>query len=201
MKKIHFAAIAAALLIAPQAWAQASHFTGWSLGLKLDSATTWTEFIGGGTSAKISDASQNASLQAAYSAALANHGVLGFGVTYSFGDLKAGSIDVGGRSVDFKLKNMYSVYVEPGYVLNDSWLAYAKLGYYGVRNGEESVDGVTASKTFGGLGYGVGMRTMLDKKLYLQIEFTQADYNRKTPDFGAYRSMTSTGSIGLGFKF
>lgn len=201
MQKILCAATVAVFLITPQAWAQADQFSGWSLGLNVNSASAWTEFIGGGTATKISDRSQNASLQAAYGAVLGRHGVLGFGVTYSLGDLKAGSVSAGGRSVDFRLKNLYSLYVEPGYAVSDSWLAYAKLGYFGVRNGEESVDGVTHSKTFGGLGYGLGIRTMLDKNLYLQIEFIQADYNRKTVDFGTYRSMTSTGSVGLGFKF
>lgn len=201
MKKTLVSTAVVAGLVAPQVWAQTSNLSGWSLGLNVNSASTWTEFIGGGTSAKISDTSQNASLQAAYGAALGIHGVLGFGVTYSLGDLKAGSINAGGRNVDFKLKNLYSLYIEPGYAMSDSWLAYAKLGYFGVRNGEESVDGVIASKTFGGLGYGLGIRTMLDKNLYLQIEFIQADYNRKTADFGTYRSMTSTGSVGLGFKF
>lgn len=94
---------------------------------------------------------------------MGSHGVLGFGLTYSLGDLKAGHINAGGRSVDFKLKDLYSLYIEPG--------------------------------------YGLGIRTLLDRNLYLQIEYTQADYNRKTPDFGTYRPMTTTGSIGLGFKF
>lgn len=201
MRKNILAAAVSACLVAPPVWAQASNFSGWSLGLNVNSASAWTEFIGGGTSAKINDSSQNANLQAAYGVVLGNHGVLSFGATYGLGDLKAGSISVGGRSVDFRLKNLYSLYVEPGYAVSDSWLAYAKLGYFGVRNGEESVDGVTHSKTFGGLGYGLGIRTMLDKNLYLQFEFIQADYNRKTIDFGTYRPMTSTGSVGLGFKF
>lgn len=201
MGKVLIATALAASVAGSQAFAQANDFTGWSLGLNVNAASTWTEFMGGGTSAKISDSSQNVSLQAAYATAWGRHGVLGFGVTYGLGDLRAGSISVGGSSVDFKLKNLYSLYIEPGYVMRDAWLGYAKLGYFGVRNGEESADGVAASKTFGGLGYGVGVRTMLDKNLYLQIELIQADYNRKTADVGTYRSMTSTGTIGLGVKF
>lgn len=201
MHKTLLATTLAAGLVAPPVWAQAQNFSGWSFGANVNAASTWTEFMGGAGNAKISDASQNLSLQAAYGATLGSHGVLGFGLTYSLGDLKAGHINATGRSVDFKLKDLYSLYIEPGYAITPSLLAYAKLGYYGVRAGEESVDGSTASKTFGGLGYGLGIRTLLDRNLYLQIEYTQADYNRKTPDFGTYRPMTTTGSIGLGFKF
>lgn len=86
--------------------------------------------------------------------------------------------------------------------MSHTFLAYAKLGYFGIRKGEESVDGVTASKTFGGPGYGLGIRAMLDRNFYLQVEYTQADYNRKmTAGLGAYRPMTATGTIGLGYKF
>lgn len=191
----------AVVLAMPHAWAQSERFSGWSLGANLNATTTWTEFTGGGSSAKMSDSAQNLSLQAAYGLTLGHHGVLSFGLTYGLGELKAGSTTAGGRNVEFRLKDLYSVYLEPGYAISPNWLAYAKLGYYGVRAGEESVDGVTASKTFGGLGYGLGVRTMLDRNLYLQIEYTQADYNRKTPDFGTYRPMTATGSIGLGLKF
>lgn len=201
MKKPLLATALAAFWGPSMVWAQAQDFSGWHLGINANAGTAWTEFIGGGTDAKISDTAQYLSLQAAYGTALGNHGVLGFGLTYSLGEQKAGSLVAGGRNVDFRLKDQYSLYIEPGYVISPSWLAYAKLGYYGARAGEESVDGVTASKTFGGLGYGLGLRTMLDRNLYLQFEYTQTDYNRKTPDFGTYRPMTTTGSIGLGFKF
>ena len=201
MKKTSFAMAMAIGGIASSAWAQTSQFTGWSLGLQVDSVATWTEFMGGGVASKISDSSQNVALQAAYGMPWGRHGVLSFGMTHSLGDVKAGSIHVGGTTVDFRLRNLYSFYIEPGYEISDAWLGYAKLGYFGVRNGEETANGVIYSKTFGGLGYGLGVRTMLYKNLYLQIEYTQADYNRKQADFGTYRSMTSTGSIGLGYRF
>lgn len=197
-----FAAIAlAAGLQAVPAWAQPHRFAGWSFGVNANAASIWTEFIGGGTSAKLSDRAQNVSLQAAYGLTLGPRSVLGLGLSYGLGDLQAGSIDVDGHHVTFRLKEMYALYVEPGYALTHDWLVYAKLGHFGVRRGEESVDGVTASKTFGGWGYGLGLRTLLDRNLYLQLEFIQADYNRKTADFGSYRAMTTTTSLGLGFTF
>ena len=200
MKKILIATAVAATLAAPQVFAQANNFTGLSVGANVNLATTSTEFRGGGFSSKLGDTSQNASLQAAYGLALGNSGVLGFGGTYGLGDLKAGTVSGGGLSMDMKAKDMYSIYVEPGYAVNNSTLAYAKIAYLGMK-GEASSGGATASESFNGVGYGAGIRTMLNKNLFLQVEFMQADYSEKTFSGVSYKPSASTGTIGIGYKF
>lgn len=182
------------------AFAQADNFAGLSVGANVNFATTSTEFSGGGVLAKIGDTSQNASLQAAYGVALGNRGVLGFGVTYGLGDLKAGTLAADGTSVDIKAKNMYSIYIEPGYAVSNSTLAYAKMAYLGMK-GEITANGTSGSENFGGVGYGAGFRTMLDKNLFLQVEFIQSAYSQKTRDGVAFKPSASTGTIGIGYKF
>jgi len=190
----------AALLITLPAFAQVHPHIGWSLGLNAHLATTATHFGGAGISATMGATSHNASLQAAYGLPLGDKGMLGLGMTVGVGDLEGGSMRLAGTGLSFKTRDMYSVYIEPGHVLAASTLLYAKLAYLGAR-GEESYGGATFSKTFAGVGYGVGSRTMLSRHLYLQFEFLQSDYEWKTARTGAFRPVSTTGTIGLGYKF
>lgn len=47
MHQMSMAAAVAAFLHGPDAFAQADNFLGWSFGVNANSASTWTEFIGG----------------------------------------------------------------------------------------------------------------------------------------------------------
>lgn len=200
VKKILVAMVLATSFALPPAFAQAEHFSGWSVGANLNFVSSSTKFVDGSATANMGDTSANTSLQAAYVKVLGSHGVLGFGATYGLGDLNAGSLDVGGTHVSFKTRNLYFVYIEPGYALSDATLIYAKIAKVSLV-GEESYGGVTASKTFGGTGLGLGIRLALDKNLHVQVEFLQAEYNMKNPSARAYQPSASTGSIGLGYRF
>jgi len=116
------------------------------------------------------------------------------------GDLKAGSMSLGGNELSFRTRDMYSLYAEPGYAVGGSTLLYGKLSYLGGR-GEESYAGEVFGKTYAGLGLGAGMRTMLGERLYLQLELLYGDYEWKTARTGAFRPSSTTGSIGLGWRF
>ena len=100
MKKILIATAVAAVLAAPQVFAQANNFTGFSVGANVNLATMSTELSEPGSSIKLGESSQNASLQAAYGLALGKSGVLGFGATVGLGDLKAGALAEDGKSVN-----------------------------------------------------------------------------------------------------
>lgn len=193
MKKALIAAATVAALASPQAFAQANNFTGFSVGLNANLVSASTEISGAST--KIGDTTQTASLEGAYGFAMGRSGALGVGLTYNLGDTKAGTIS----GTDFKGKDMYSVYVAPGYVLNsDTWL-YGKLAYQSMKG--ELSSGI-GSATFDGYGYGAGARAMLSRNMYLQIEFMQAAYGEKTIGTTAKLKPSEThGSIGIGFKF
>lgn len=192
MKKALIATAAVAAMAAPQAFAQAGNFTGFSVGLNANLVSASTEISGAST--KIGDTTQTASLEGAYGFAMGRSGALGVGLTYNLGDTKAGTI----AGTDFKGKDMYSVYVAPGYVLNnDTWL-YGKLAYQ-VMKGELS--GGLGSANFDGYGYGAGARAMLSRNLYLQIEFLQAAYGEKTVGTAKLKPSETHGTIGLGYRF
>ena len=187
-------------LTAVPASAQLSPFSGWSLGLNLNRATTATQFGGAGISSTMGDSDYNGSLQAAYGLPLGSRYQLGLGLTLGAGDLKAGTLSVNGSELSFRLRNMYSLYAEPGYAVGESTLLYGKVSYLGGR-GEESYGGEIFGKTYAGLGLGAGVRTMLGERLYLQLELLYGDYEWKTARTGAFRPTSTTGSVGLGWRF
>jgi len=187
-------------LTALPAAAQLSPFSGWSLGLNLNRATTATQFGGAGISSTMGDSDYNGSLQAAYGLTLGSRYQLGLGLTLGAGDLKAGTLSVNGSELSFRLRNMYSLYAEPGYAVGESTLFYGKVSYLGGR-GEESYGGEIFGKTYAGLGLGAGVRTMLGERLYLQLELLYGDYEWKTARTGAFRPTSTTGSVGLGWRF
>ncbi len=180
--------------------AQLSPFGGWSVGLNLNRATTATQFGGAGISSTMGDSDYNGSLQAAYGLPLGSRYQLGLGLTLGAGDLRAGTLSVNGSELSFRLRNMYSLYAEPGYAVGDSTLLYGKVSYLGGR-GEESYGGDIFGKTYAGLGLGAGVRTMLGERLYLQLELLYGDYEWKTARTGAFRPTSTTGSVGLGWRF
>lgn len=180
--------------------AQLKPFSGWSLGLNLNRATTATQFGGAGLTSSMGESDINSSLQAAYGLALGPRYQLGLGMTMGLSDMRAGTLGLGGSELSFRLRNMYSLYAEPGYTVGDSTLLYGKLSYLGGR-GEESYGSEIFGKTYAGLGLGAGVRTMLGDKLYLQVELQYGDYEWKTARTGAFRPTSTTGSIGLGWRF
>lgn len=203
MKRELFRGLCAGLLAiasAAPACAQLSPFSGWSLGLNLNRATTATRFGGAGVTSTMGDSDVNSSLQAAYGLALGARYQLGLGMTLGLNDLRAGSLSLSGSELSFKLRNMYSLYAEPGYTVGEHTLFYGKLSYLGGR-GEESYGGEVFGKTYAGLGLGAGVRTMLGERLYLQIELLYGDYEWKTARTGAFRPTSTSGSVGLGWRF
>jgi len=192
MKKTLIASAIAAALVAPQAFGQANNFTGFSLGLNANFVSASTERNPG--SNKSGDTTQIANLEGAYGFSMGSSGALGLGLTYNLGDLKAGTLS----GTEFKGKDMYSVYVAPGYVLNNAVWLYGKLAYLSMK-GEASPP--TASANFDGVGYGAGARASLSRNVYLQVEFMQSDYNKKSISGVDYKPSATTGAIGLGYKF
>jgi hypothetical protein len=191
--------LAAGQVLVP-AQAQPVPWTGWSLGLNLNRATTATEFGGAGTTSSMGAADVHATVQAAYALPLAGRARLGLGLALGLGDQQAGRQTLAGSELSFRLRERYALYAEPGHALGDATLLYGKLAYLGAR-GEESYQGETFSKTYAGIAYGVGLRTRLGAHLYLQLELLQADYEWKTARTGAFRPVSTTGSIGLGWHF
>jgi len=200
MKKALIASALVGALAAPQAFAHVSDFAGFSVGVNLDFASSSAEIRTGGLAAKVGDTSQNVSMQAAYGFDLGDHAVLGLGLTYSLGYLKSGSLPIAGTNVEWRNNDMFSAYFEPGYALNSATLLYAKIAYVGAK-GERVSTSLIGSQNYYGLGYGAGARAMLTRHLYLQAEFLRSEYGERPIDGMPYKPSSTTGSIGLGYKF
>ena len=175
--------------------AQSSNFEGASVALNYNKAT----LLGLSDVAEgfaLGESSNNASIQGAYSFALSEKALLSVGATYALGDLKAGSIS---STLETKAKNLYTVYVEPAYVIGTTAI-YGKVAYIGTK-GVITASSVDYSSNFTGTGYGFGVRTMLDKKMYLQVELMNVKFNTKTLDSLAITPGGTIGTVGIGYKF
>jgi hypothetical protein len=182
--------------------AQVSNFTGFSGAVNLSAASSNTkvgsDFTAGGDGFI-------GSFQGAYGMELSSSSVLGFGLTYAAGKSKSGNTtDDDGTTYDFAIKNQYSLYLEPGALLSDNTLLYGKIsierGKFSVTS---SVPADSFSKSISGTGYGVGMRHVLDKTKFLQVELMKVGYKsiRDPENTIDIKSSTTLGTIGIGMKF
>lgn len=201
MKKIILATAVAAALVSPQAYSQMRNFGGPSLGVNLNIANASNEFSVGGASFKNGDTSQTANLQVAYGFALSDSFVLGVGLSYGPGDIKAGSASTGGVGYELKAKDLYSLYFEPGFLVSNSTLAYGKVSYQGMKGETKLTTGATLSDNFNGTGVGAGLRTMLSSNLYLQAEFEQIGYTERSNSGLTSKPTITMGTLGLGYRF
>ena len=95
-----------------------------------------------------------------------NNLVVSLGATYDFNDSEAtfvssndGTNDV---SIKGNLKNHYSIYIQPTYLLNNSTGIFAKVSYNYAKNSiklTEDAASISFSENLEGWGYGVGAKT------------------------------------------
>ena len=122
------------------------------------------------------------------------------GFDYNATDLSVGKSD--GQSLT--IKNAWSLSAAPGMLLNDKTLAYVKLSYESGKF-NSSVTGSKFDQSVSGFGYGVGLRTEINKTTFLETEIKQVNYSKFTKkiDSTSYDFTTSAtvGSVGVVFKF
>lgn len=195
-KYIFIAIFSVGSALSLQASAQGKNFEGFSIVVNGNSASVSTEVSEAGVSEKFGDTSENFILQAAYGVSLGGSGVLGLGGTYTLADFNAGSL----RGGTVKGKDMYSLFVEPGFLFNTTTLVYAKASYLNMK-GEILLPGLSGSENFDGLGYGAGIRIAFGKTAFWQIELTQSDYNSKSVDGIGFKPSAFNRTIGVGYRF
>jgi len=194
-----------ALVIAKPAFAQSEPFLGASLGYNWNQNSVSTE-MNADTTTRVNGigwTSLGGSLQTAYGWGMGSTGLFTIGATYSMTDISAGDFTSSGDSFLLKKRDVYSIYVEPGFRLGGRTLAYAKLAYEGANLRAEGKTGDT-NLTLKGTGYGFGMRSQLENtQVYLQAEIKQIFY--LPVNFpgrsGDVNSSATTGSVGIGYQF
>lgn len=190
-KALLLAALVAAA--APQAFAQAKNFEGFSLGGSITSTRSTTDLTPGGSD---SGTTAGLDLQLQYSMALGQNFVLGLGATMGTVKNKAGTI---GAS-EFTTKDRYSLDIVPGFAMSDSTLLYGKVGVLSA-TGVATTAGTDTTASVSGLGYGVGVRGMIDKHMFFQLAYDMNRYNEKDVTGGKYKPTENVFSIGMGYKF
>lgn len=203
MKKVLIAASLVATCFAPQAFAQAKNFEGFSVGLNahLVSPTTEASLLGSSING-FGQQSAVGSIQGAYSFVASDAVVLSLGATYNLTDIDAGNATEGAATESLKIQNSGSIYFEPGFLASEKTLAYFKIAYEKCTV-KKTDTGVSMTKDVTGNSFGFGIRTLLSKNLFLQaeakrVQFDSARFEGEDVDF---KTSATVGTIGIGYKF
>ena len=211
IKQLSFTAFSMVVFSASSAtFAQSENFTGLSVGANFtQTAATHKRTESDSSSVEVfkyGETSSGANLQAAYGIKAGDSMVINVGGTYSLNDYKAGGYTYNGSSWESnnKAKNHYTLYIEPGFVLSDSTLAYGKLAYHNLKLKTVTSDS-NVSQNFSNIGFGAGVRTMLSKNTYLQAELGLVNFSEKSYVLSGatYKEQPKLtyGSLGVGYKF
>ena len=183
---------ASVALVAPQVFAQAKSFEGFSLGANAEMARSTTERAG------VSDSGDGSGLglQGQYAFALGPQFVMGLGLTASTGSRNAGRLG----ATEFSTKDGASFDLLPGFAISESLLLYGKVSALSATNVAKT-GGVETTTSIDGVGYGLGLRGMLDKNLFFQVGYDENRFNEKTIGGVAVKPKASIFSLGVGYKF
>ena len=110
------------------------------------------------------------------------------GATYIPMEAKIGTGNVDGGSVTGELKDHYTIYVEPAFVINKDASLYGRLQY---AHADMTLTGATGSNKLEGWGVGVGLKTFLTSNTFVQAEASYTEYDTLTA------TRTATGGTGL----
>jgi hypothetical protein len=167
-KLIHAGVYVAITMAGSQALAQAKSFEGFSLAGGINIANNNFSRSAGALSSSVSSNSIDSTFQAQYDLAASEQLLIGMGATADHGELVFGRWVLTGR--DIRMKDRYSLFVAPGYAIDDSTMVYAKLAY---------ISGTVydpASTILPGTGYGVGMKIKGGSNVFYQAEFSTNRY-------------------------
>lgn len=144
---------------------------------------------------------------------------LGLGIDYSLFSTNSGTItsitntpNVLPNTAYTKVSNRYNIYVVPGYVIDETRLAYLKVGYSNqkVEDFATSDNVSLGSANLSGYILGVGYKQMIGGGMYAFGEASYMNYSNGTliyRESGGYNFFTNKGSsaynalLGLGYKF
>ena len=178
-------ALACTALATPLVFAQAKNFEGLSIGANIANTKTTIDATAGSTDGTTTGLDLNAQ----YNWALGQEFVLGVGITMGTGNNKAGT-DITGN--DITTKNRYSLEFTPGFAVSKDVLVYGKIASLSA-----TAEGGGSSTDITGVGYGLGVRGMVDKNMFWQVGYDLNQYQEKN----TVKAKSSTFSLGMGYKF
>jgi len=235
-----------ASVAATPAFSQTANFTGPSLALsgsyvggsgKVNTGDLLNDlvFSGSGIAANLGDQTNIVpGVDLNYGFAIGNNFVLGIGATYDFSKTKTGGFNFNGTinnedstlTLDSTLKNHYSLYIQPTYVINKESAMFAKVGrHYAKSNVSSTGTNYLYGGAFGdsprknnveGWGYGLGLKTFLNNNFYIQAEAGIVEYDRVNLPYiseginidssqsftsSSIKQKTTNATISVGYKF
>ena len=232
MNKILKLSAIALLASSTSLMAQSKNFAGASLGLSL--SAVGAEISGSSTSSSGGTAGTNSStgsigkvaeiaaIDASYGFAMGANSVFVVGATYTPGKAKAGTgnytdnnteVQAGVTSntgtLSVEVKDPYTIYVAPTYVVGNNSALYAKLGYSKADINVNATGGaaLTAKPSdLEGWTYAIGSKTLLTNNVYVGVEASVTDYDsinatRATGVKVSADAKVAQGTITLGYKF
>lgn len=162
---------------------------------KIGNGTTDKVIAAGPTYANVTATANNvntgtANLSAGYNFGINSNYVLGIGASYypgasssapgvfTFTTPSGTPLQSGGAT--YNVKNLYSVFLSPGYVIDKDKLAYLKVGYTGATIGLNGPSLAYSTINLTGYTLGLGYKQMITQSLYMLGEFNYASYSNKT---------------------
>jgi opacity protein-like surface antigen len=245
-KKLLISTALVSLIISSATHAQTTNFVGPSVALsgsyvggssEFKTGTGFGTLSGGdGIDSKLGDQTNVIpGVDLNYGFAMGNNFVLGLGATYDFSKTKTGGFTsnylINGEdatfTIDSNLKDHYSLYIQPTYVINKDSAMFAKVGRHYAKSSVKSaggfiVEGVsvgllgddkTVSKNIEGWGFGLGLKTFLTSNLFVQFEGGIVEYDKINLPFsldaddtyddntGSHKIKTTNAMVSVGYKF
>jgi outer membrane immunogenic protein len=189
-------------IAATGAFAQAKNFEGFTAGVNVSSVGASTEVNIAGDSANLGQQNVVPSIELGYNFALGNQFVLGLTGTYDFTKTKGGSLT---GNFQTESESHFSINLKPGFVVTPSTMIYATVGYNQMTGKVTGNSITTESQNFTGIGYGLGAAMLVDKNVFIKVEFQQINYGSQSKTIGgeaiSYKPNATVGTIGVGYKF
>jgi opacity protein-like surface antigen len=232
MNKILKLSAIALLASSTSLMAQSKNFAGASLGISLSAigaeiSGSSTSSSGGdlgsnSTSGSIGKVAEIAAIDASYGFGMGANSVFVVGATYTPGKAKAGSGNyternnfngnTGGNdtgTLNVEIKDPYTIYVAPTYVVGNNAALYAKLGYSKTDVSVNATGGAALTQKpsdLEGWTYGIGSKTLLTNNVYVGVEASITDYDTiSATRSGSVKTSADVkvaqGTITLGYKF
>ena len=195
MKK-SIAAAVLGLCLAQAAFA--GEFDGVSAGISLNAVGAETTASGGGDSLTLGQTSYNGSLFAQYGVMSSDSALVSFGASYDIGNTNSGEGSAGGSSFRVVGENHYSIYFEPGVLVNKHLMFYGRVGYHSF---DGRILGLSGTRSFDGAGLAFGMRTKINREVSLQTEVEGVSYSSETYAGTTYKPKTVAGKVALVYQF
>jgi opacity protein-like surface antigen len=167
----------------------------------------------------IGDVTGVARIDVSYLKAINNNFLIGLGATYDFNDIKStqksSSDDMEDYPIHLKLKNHFSLYAQPTYILREGTAVFGKIGYHHVDASYEDTYNLNyqtgaTKQGLHGLGLGLGLQTFVTDNAFIKVEGNYIHYLTESPENtnGAgdsykveLKSDQAEGVISVGYKF